>query len=233
MDIKVLASGSSGNCYIVSDPQTSLMLECGIKIDRIQRALNYDLSGISTCLVTHLHLDHSLSCKDIYNAGIDIYMGFETSNFLSEKRFLSKILIPGKQTKIGTFIIVPFENHHCNSDGSPCECLGFLIYSTVTQEKLMFSTDTAYISAQFKGLDYIMLEVNYIDEMINANGVEDVEKRRFKSHMGLDTALEFLNTTDLSKTKQIYALHLSKDRCNPEIVLKALRRATGKEIIVC
>ena len=209
------------------------MLECGIKFDRIQRALNYDLSGVSACLVTHLHLDHSLSCKEISNSGIDLYMGFETSNSLSDKRFLSKILIPCRQTEIGTFIIVPFENHHCNSDGSSCECLGFLIYSKATKEKLMFSTDTAYISARFKDLDYIMLEVNYIDEMINFDGVQEVEKRRFKSHMGLETALEFLNTTDLSKTKQIYALHLSKDRCNKEMVSKELQRATGKQIIVC
>lgn len=63
--------------------------------------------------------------------------------------------------------------------------------------------------------------------------VASVEKRRFRSHMSLDTAIEFLNNQDLSNVKAIYALHLSKERAERNIVKKELQRATGKEVIIC
>ena len=55
MDIKVLASGSSGNSYRISDGSTSLLLECGIKYNEIQRRLNYNVS-VTGCLISHSHL---------------------------------------------------------------------------------------------------------------------------------------------------------------------------------
>lgn len=234
MEIKVIASGSSGNCYMISDGVTKMLLECGIRYANILKALDYCISDIAACLVTHHHLDHSLSCREIFNAGIDLYMSFDTADEIKDKGFLAKIVTPMKQFRIGTLMIAPFENHHCNSDGAPCTCLGFLIYSTITQEKLMFSTDTAYISAQFAGLDYILLEVNYISDMLNEFGIDEVEKRRFKSHQSLENAVAFLEATDKSKLKRVYAIHLSKDRCDKDKVKTALQNAIGTgEVIIC
>lgn len=233
MEIKVLASGSDGNCYIVSDGKTKIMLECGIKYDSIQKALNYNLSDISACLISHAHSDHSLSCDKIFKAGIDLYMGNETAAAIKNNKFIFNDISDKQQFEVGTFIIIPFENYHLNSDGSGCECFGFLIYSQETDENLLFATDTAFILNRFKNLDYIMIEVNYIDDLIDADGVQEMEKRRLKSHMSLNTAIDFLKATDLSKVKQIYALHLSKDRCDAKAVLKALQMVTGKEVIVC
>jgi phosphoribosyl 1,2-cyclic phosphodiesterase len=234
MDIKAIASGSSGNCYVISDGVTKILLECGIKYEKILKAVDYSISDISACLISHAHTDHSLSCREIFNAGIDLYMSFDTADEIKDKGFLVKMVTPSKQFRIGTFEIVPFDNHHCNSDGAPCTCLGYLIYSTETQEKLMFSTDTAYISAQFAKLDYILIEVNYISDMLNEFGVDEVEKRRFKSHQSLDTAVDFLNATDKSKLKRVYAIHLSKDRCDKDKVKTALQNAIGTgEVIIC
>lgn len=44
MDIKVLGSGSKGNCYLIDDGSTSLLLECGIPIKRIREGLGFRLS---------------------------------------------------------------------------------------------------------------------------------------------------------------------------------------------
>jgi len=56
IDIKVIGSGSSGNCYLANFNGTQILLECGLPFKVIQKALNFKLSSIEACLVTHEHL---------------------------------------------------------------------------------------------------------------------------------------------------------------------------------
>lgn len=72
--IKVLASGSTGNAYIIQAEEEILLLECGINFKEIKQGLDFDLSKVKGCLITHEHKDHSKAIKDVLAAGIDIYM---------------------------------------------------------------------------------------------------------------------------------------------------------------
>jgi phosphoribosyl 1,2-cyclic phosphodiesterase len=56
MFLKVMGSSSQGNCYLLKSESGSLLIECGIQYKKIQQALNFDLSHIQACLVTHDHL---------------------------------------------------------------------------------------------------------------------------------------------------------------------------------
>lgn len=56
MLVKILASGSNGNCYLVDDGTTTILLDAGIPIKQIQRGSKFRLSKVSSCLVTHEHL---------------------------------------------------------------------------------------------------------------------------------------------------------------------------------
>src|SRR5690625_3921287 len=73
IEIKTLASGSSGNAYHISDGQIELLIECGINFRDIQIALNFETSKIAGCLVSHEHKDHTKGVKDVLRAGIDVY----------------------------------------------------------------------------------------------------------------------------------------------------------------
>ena len=53
--IKTLASGSSGNCYLISDDTTTLLIECGLTVQKIKQGLKYRLSGVDGCLISHQH----------------------------------------------------------------------------------------------------------------------------------------------------------------------------------
>jgi metal-dependent hydrolase (beta-lactamase superfamily II) len=55
MDIDVIGSGSSGNAYIISDGYTKVLLECGIKFNKLQRGCGYKLHEIQACLISHGH----------------------------------------------------------------------------------------------------------------------------------------------------------------------------------
>lgn len=56
MEIEVLGTGSSGNCYKISNGKFALLLECGLPFKKIQRKLNFRVSEIHACLISHEHL---------------------------------------------------------------------------------------------------------------------------------------------------------------------------------
>jgi phosphoribosyl 1,2-cyclic phosphodiesterase len=55
MQIDTLASGSSGNCYIVDDNHTKIMIECGIPVNQIRKKRRFKVHEISGCLISHEH----------------------------------------------------------------------------------------------------------------------------------------------------------------------------------
>lgn len=61
-------------------------MEAGFPYKALQRALNFRMSEISGCLITHEHLDHSKAAKDVMKAGINVY----TSQGTADARGLSR-----------------------------------------------------------------------------------------------------------------------------------------------
>ena len=61
LTLTTLASGSSGNCLLLSAGETHLLVDAGISCRRICRSLRdlgVDPSALSGVLVTHEHTDH-------------------------------------------------------------------------------------------------------------------------------------------------------------------------------
>lgn len=57
MKIKCLGTGSKGNCYaLVSESGDILLLDCGISIKEIKIGIDFQVSKIVGCVVTHAHL---------------------------------------------------------------------------------------------------------------------------------------------------------------------------------
>ena len=59
MKLKVLGSNSLGNCYILENKDEALIIEAGIKFAKVKESLNYNISKIVGCLVSHEHNDHA------------------------------------------------------------------------------------------------------------------------------------------------------------------------------
>ncbi|MBW2003041.1 MAG: MBL fold metallo-hydrolase [Deltaproteobacteria bacterium] len=232
MDIQVIASGSRGNCYRVSDGKTSLLLEAGINIARIKRALNFRLSDIAGVLVSHEHKDHSKACGDLIRAGIDIYTSRGTADVMELAGHRVHAIESKKQFVIRTFTVLPFDTRH-----DAAEPLGFLLYSKTTGEKLLFATDTYYVKYKFKGLTHVMVECNYSADILDLNIAEGnispaLKKRLIQSHFSLENVKEFLRANDLSKVKEIYLLHHSAQNIDIEQAKKEIQGITGKVVII-
>ncbi len=232
MDIQVIASSSSGNCYRVSDGSTPLLIEAGIPFKQIQKALNFKLSGLAGCLVTHEHGDHSKAVKDILQAGIDVYASYGTFDALQmdghHRGHPVKALEP---FNIGTWTILPFDTQH-----DAKEPLGFLLASK-TGEKLLFITDSYYCKYKFQGITHLMIECNYALDILRSNvdsGLVDlVQKNRIlKSHLSLENVKGFIRVNDMSQVREIHLIHLSGDNSDAGRFKRELQELTGKPVYV-
>ena len=61
MDFVNIASGSKGNCTVVSSNNTTLLIDDGINIRTLEeraRLSNIDLRNVNALLITHEHCDH-------------------------------------------------------------------------------------------------------------------------------------------------------------------------------
>lgn len=229
MGIKVLASGSSGNCYLLETSKETLILECGIRYKDILKGLNFDLSKVVGCLISHEHKDHCKSVNEIITAGIDVYMSegtragidfkvpIEVASYRINKvehNVASQIL----HGQYG-FTIVPFHTQHDVN-----EPMGFIIHHKELG-KIVFATDTYYLCNTFKDVDHILIECNYSEDILNE--IPKYRSRVLKSHMSLETLKEALKTWGLSKTKDITLIHISEGNGEPERFRKEIEGLTG------
>jgi phosphoribosyl 1,2-cyclic phosphodiesterase len=231
IEIRVLASSSKGNCYYVTDGQTPLLLECGIKWRDIQKSLNFRTSSIAGCLITHEHKDHCSAVNDVMKAGIDVYTAQGTAEALGLSGHRIKAIQARKQFEIGTWTIMPFEIEH-----DAAEPLGFLLVNGAG-DKLLYVTDTYYVRYRFTGLTHVMIECNYSRDILDANiragrVPEVLKKRLMRSHMSLETVMDMLRANDLSKVQEIWLLHLSDSNSDAERFKREIQAVTGKPVYI-
>ena len=123
MELKVLGSNSQGNCYILENENEALILEAGVKFAEVNRALNYNISKVVGCLITHEHKDHAGRINEVLDAIIPVYASEGTINNTTIKgNRLPYICTAGVLLTLGRFSIIPFGvKHDC------AEPLGFFI----------------------------------------------------------------------------------------------------------
>lgn len=238
IDIKVFGSGSSGNCYLANFNGTQILLECGLPFKTIQKALNFKLSTIEACLVTHEHIDHSKAVKDLLKNSIDVYATKGTFDALNVKSHRAISFLKDKEDTycykfFNRFCILPFQAIH-----DAQEPVSFYIQDIHTKESLLFVTDTAYMPYKIPNVDVLMVECNYVKNVINTNLKNEslnliLRNRIVKNHMSLETLLIALKQANLSNLKKIYVLHLSDANSEEKVILEAIQRQTGTIVEIC
>ena len=73
MNLKVLGSSSSGNCYLIEVNNEKLILDAGVNFKIVQKELNFNFNGIEGVLITHEHMDHLKYASNFALYGINIY----------------------------------------------------------------------------------------------------------------------------------------------------------------
>ena len=230
MKLSILSSSSAGNCYVLHNDNEALIIECGVRLSEIKKALDYNIAKIVGCIVTHEHNDHAGYMSELINSCIPVYCSRGTADakqLLSERGL--NIVQPKSAVMIGNFKVMPFDvQHDC------AEPLGYLINHTETGN-VLFATDTFYLKYKFRELNNILIECNYSEDILYQN-VDDgklpytVQQRVSGSHMSCETCLTTLQANDLSRVNNIVLIHLSSGNSNAEQFRQGITQATGKNV---
>ena len=232
MNIQTFHSSSRGNLYRISDGDTALLIDPGVRMKQIKKDLDFKLSEIAGCLCSHSHADHSRAVADLTTAGVDVYLTRGTLDALEANGHRFYTIRPGKQFQIDTWSILPFETiHNCN------DSVGFLLVSGSTGVKLLYAIDTQYIKHRFNGLTHIMIECNYDVKILRDNVRKgliniDLAKDIIRNHMSLETAKGFFQANDMSRIQEIHLLHLSHNNSGAEMFKQEIQKITGRPVYI-
>lgn len=190
MKIKTLATGSTGNCYILtSDSGKHLILDAGVIIPEIKKGIDYDVGNIEGCIVTHCHMDHAKSAMWIKAMGIPVWRPYEDTE---HKRL---------KTKMGCFEISCFDVPH-----NGCENRAFII--KVDGVTILYATDFEYIPYDLtkQGINIALVEMNYQSDRINS--LDQHRQHTVLGHAEEQTVIELVSTI-VNRLRKVVLCHMS------------------------
>lgn len=229
MNLKVVNTGSSGNCYLLESEHQTLIIECGVRFSEIKKALNYNLSKVVGCLLTHEHGDHAFSAKELMNHGVDVYSSNGTFDALNlsdrSELFCKKEVEILRSYKVGEFKVSVFDScHDCK------EPVNFLIEHE-DMGKLLFVTDSYKIKYSFDNVDHYLIEANYSIDIVNSyrekGRTHFTDQRLIKSHMSIEALEKYLTAQNLINTKNIILHHLSGRNSDAKQFQERIEGLTG------
>lgn len=206
------------------------MIEAGVPFAAVKKAVDFDISRIVGCLVSHEHNDHAGYVQSFLEARVPVCATRGTAGMLAIKsaNFLRYLREAGA-VRLGGFDVMAFDVQH-----DATEPVGFIIRHEETGN-VLFATDTYYLRYRFTELSNILIECNYSLDILNENtrqGIVSMEQRgrTIKSHMSYRTCRDALRSNDLRKVNNIVLIHMSDNNCNAQESQRGIQRATGKTV---
>ena len=211
LKIDVIGSGSSGNCYLISTDNETLVIECGVKKKDFLNAINYNTRGIVGCLISHEHSDHSGALRDFIKYGFPIMASEAVFERLNQVyKVPVKKIYRNRIASVGGFQIVPFKVPH-----NETECDGFYIKHSKIGN-ILFITDAEMCPYNMSKMDinYALIECNYSEKYVDLNAPKT--RHILAGHMSLNTCKNLIKSLDTGSLKSVGLIHLSKDNSDPD-----------------
>jgi phosphoribosyl 1,2-cyclic phosphodiesterase len=209
MQLRVLGSSSKGNCYLLIASDQVLIIEAGVRLIEVKKALAFRTDNIAGCLISHVHNDHAGYIKEYTDAGITVLTSDKVIEMKAVSKFCNRLrtVYPEHGYQIGSYKVIPFEVQH------DVPCLGFFI-SHPESGNIMFITDTYMCEYTFPDLNHVIIECNYADDILENNiiykGLNPMMRPRLLySHMELESCKNVLRSLDLTHVINIVLIHLS------------------------
>ena len=244
VSITVLASGSKGNCTLISSGGTRLLVDAGLSCRQLLRRMalcGASPSDIDAILITHEHSDHVGGLHVLAKRlKIPVYMTGATheayrrwardspGNKIRLERL--EVFHAGHVFDIGNVTVMPFTIPHDAVDP-----VGFTFRSEGV--KVGVCTDLGYMPASvrhhIRGCQVLMIESNHDLELLRGGPYPWAVKQRVMSrvgHLSNDALADFLTTDYDGGAEFLILAHLSEQNNHPEIARMTAERALGEQL---
>lgn len=223
--IRHLFSSSGGNAYVLETPDGALLLDCGRSL-RDLRVAYPNVVGVEGVLLTHEHMDHAKGAEALLGLGIPVYMSEGTHHSIGPFLGLPVKIVTAMQkfSVPGGFTVYPFPAVH-----DAAEPLCYLI--AYGNARVLYLTDTGMVLHKFPGVTHLMIEVNYVDEIMDLSENTTLARRVRNNHLSLKDALKVVKTNK-DTLKEIHLLHLSDANSDEQQMKLEVQRATGVPVYV-
>lgn len=202
----LLASGSKGNCCLIRNNKTSIVIDCGSTkkyLSSCFEKLSYDYTSADALFVTHTHSDHISQLKMFDTVRTYAMSGLETSHFHR--------MYPYDTISLDTLQVQAIPTSHDARDSC-----GYIVKSH--SQTLVYMTDTGYISESVKkhlrNADYYIFESNHDIEMLMQSNRPIFVKQRIigdLGHLCNEDSAQILAQLIGEKTKEIVLAHISEE----------------------
>lgn len=229
MRLNVLGSDSNGNCYVLQNDKEALIIEAGVRFSEVKKALKWQLSKVVGAVITHEHNDHAKYVRDFVSNGITVLAlpsvfrakGIDSLSFRKEIEPMHGYIVGGFKV---------FAMPVCHD----VPCVGFIIEHE-DMGRMLFVTDTMMLEYRVPGLNHILLEANYaediLDTKIEAGSVPlSMKPRLIHSHMEIETTKGILRANDLSGVNEIVLIHLSNGNSDEKRFVREVQETSGKPV---
>jgi phosphoribosyl 1,2-cyclic phosphodiesterase len=242
VSVSILASGSRGNCTIISSSRTRILVDAGISARETFRRMamvGESPQSLSAIVVSHEHADHvSGLCALAKKLRVPVYMtaaahqSFERSEHDEEREGPalpnSEYFHAGSQFQIGDISVMPFTIPH---DAADPVAFTFRVEGI----KVGVVTDLGYmarnVAQQIRGCDVLMIESNHDLEMLRIGPYPWSVKQRVMSrlgHLSNDALADFFRDDYDGSAAFVVLAHLSEHNNHPELARTAAERALSE-----
>lgn len=227
--VQSLGSGSSGNGFIVTTGEGTILIDAGIGIRSFTSALrarDIVLDDIDTILVTHEHSDHIRTLPKIVRDETTIFATNGTAIRSSVKRDQHIRAIGDAPQTIGGITVWPLPVRHDAQE--PC---GFML-ELPDRTRVTMLTDIGSwqesLAEYVRASHLVILEANHDEEMLRTGPYPQYLKRRVASdvghlsnrHCGLALGSTLRGTTH---NPEIWLAHLSDHNNVPGLAEETVR----------
>lgn len=234
MLIKVIGSGSKGNCVFIESSKAKILIDCGLSFKHVKDELKKDdltLDNLDAIFITHEHKDH-IGHLGMFLKKTDATLYMERHSFLETSKFIEDYLkydqinFLQNHTKyqIKDLLIVPILMSH-----DSVNCFGFLVKEGANTYAHI--TDTGIIYEQYYDIlskvDCLLIESNHDVSLLKNSARPDYLIERILSNRGHLSNAEcniYLNNivkfNEECKIKTVILAHLSEE-CNLETIARS------------
>ena len=241
MRVTVLASGSSGNCLLLSEGETHILIDAGISVRRITAGLARagsswrELDGV---LITHEHSDHISGLKTMLRgAPTPVFAPRTVANrlrgMLPGIETLLREIPVGEAFPVGGLRVRAFHTPHDTPESVGYRVEGGAVFAIATDMGCV----TEEIWEGLRGADTALIEANHDEQLLRYGPYPAALKLRILSehgHLSNDNCAVLARRLCESGTRRLVLGHLSRENNRPALALETVQSAlTGLDAAVC